>query len=97
MLNLLNTEFYKLFHSRYFWGIVACPLQSVPSWPRTGPLRTNLSNAISTARRARAPLAVFYTLCVPGGCTAPHARYNKQNRIGGTVCRNFGRAVQARP
>ena len=23
MLNLLNTEFYKLFHSRYFWGIVA--------------------------------------------------------------------------
>lgn len=22
MLNLLNTEFYKLFHSRYFWGIV---------------------------------------------------------------------------
>lgn len=23
MLNLLNAEFYKLFHSRYFWGIVA--------------------------------------------------------------------------
>ena len=23
MLNLLNTEFYKLFHSRYFWGIAA--------------------------------------------------------------------------
>lgn len=23
MLNLLNAEFYKLFHSRYFWGIMA--------------------------------------------------------------------------
>ena len=57
-------------------------------------------SAISTARRARAPLAVafLYTVRADAAASAPACTLlTNKTSIGGTICRNFGRAAQARP